>query len=104
MWLLERCGRHQAKHQAPHGICSGVDLDDGYHTLPAKVRYEGNKIGYITLTEGKYHQIKRMFAAVGNKITYLERVSFGGVVLDESLERGEYRYLTEEEVKLLTNT
>ena len=83
---------------------SGVDLDDGYHTLPAKVRYEGEKTGYITLTEGKYHQIKRMFAAVGNKITYLERVSFGGVILDESLERGEYRYLTEEEVRLLTNT
>lgn len=80
---------------------SGVDLDDGYHTLPAKVRYEGNKIGYITLTEGKYHQIKRMFVAVGNKITYLERVSFGGVVLDESLERGEYRYLNEDEKKLL---
>ena len=83
---------------------SGVDLDDGYHTLPAKVKYEGGMKGYITLTEGKYHQIKRMLAAVGNKITYLERVSFGGVVLDESLERGEYRYLTEEEVKLLTNT
>ena len=80
---------------------NGVDLDDGYHTLPAKVRYEGEKTGYITLTEGKYHQIKRMFAAVGNKITYLERVSFGGVILDESLERGEYRYLTEDEKKLL---
>ena len=80
-----------------------ITLADGYECKPARLVCNADRCGgVITLTEGKYHQIKRMLAAVGNKITYLERVSFGGVVLDESLERGEYRYLTDEEVRLLT--
>jgi 16S rRNA pseudouridine516 synthase len=57
--------------------------------------------GIIVLTEGKYHQIKRMFEAVGNKIETLERVTFGPLSLDSNLERGEWRYLTEDEVTLL---
>jgi 16S rRNA pseudouridine516 synthase len=57
--------------------------------------------GEITLTEGKYHQIKRMLEAVDNKIIYLERISFAGVELDRSLERGQWRYLTNEEENLL---
>ena len=57
--------------------------------------------GVITLTEGKYHQIKRMLEALDNKITYLERISFGELALDGSLARGEWRYLTEEEIAQL---
>ncbi len=77
----------------------GVTLDDGYVTLPAKIELDADGCGgYITLTEGKYHQIKRMLAALDNKITYLERVTFGPLVLDEALERGEWRYLTDNEV------
>jgi 16S rRNA pseudouridine516 synthase len=53
--------------------------------------------GYITLTEGKYHQIKLMAEAVHNQITFLERVSFGPVALDTNLSRGEWRHLTPEE-------
>ena len=74
----------------------GVDIG-GYFTKPCSVKLTGDKQGEITLTEGKYHQIKRMLEAVDNKITYLERISFGGILLDTSLERGQWRYLTPEE-------
>ena len=78
----------------------GIDIG-GYVTKPCKIAMSGECDGEITLTEGKYHQIKRMLEAVENKITYLERISFGGVALDTSLERGEWRYLTSEEENLL---
>ena len=74
----------------------GVDIG-GYFTAPCKVEMIDEKNGYITLTEGKYHQIKLMAEAVHNQITYLERVTFGPIALDESLERGQWRYLNEEE-------
>ena len=82
----------------------GVTLGDGYECKSADiVMDEARTSGYITLTEGKYHQIKRMVASTGNKVTRLERISFGGVELDSSLERGEWRYLTDEEIKKLTD-
>jgi len=56
---------------------------------------------YVTISEGKFHQVKRMFEAVGKNVLYLKRVQMGGLKLDESLELGEYRELTEEEVDLL---
>ena len=74
----------------------GVDIG-GYLTKPCKVTLTGENEGEITLTEGKYHQIKRMLEAVDNKITYLERISFGDIKLDTSLCRGEWRYLTPKE-------
>lgn len=55
----------------------------------------------ITIYEGKYHQVKRMFEAVGNKVIYLKRLSMGELVLDEGLKEGEYRELTENEIKQL---
>ena len=79
---------------------AGVDIG-GYMTAPCTVEMIDEKNGYITLTEGKYHQIKLMAEAVHNQITYLERVTFGPIFLDESLERGQWRYLTEEEEKAL---
>ncbi len=75
---------------------AGIDIG-GYVTKPCKITLSSDTEGEITLTEGKYHQIKRMLEAVDNKITYLERISFAGVALDTSLERGEWRYLTDEE-------
>lgn len=75
---------------------SGVDIG-GYVTAPCNVEMTDEKEGYITLTEGKYHQIKLMAEAVHNQITYLERVTFGPIKLDEKLERGEWRHLTEDE-------
>ena len=74
----------------------GVDIG-GYFTAPCKVEMIDDRNGYITLTEGKYHQIKLMAEAVHNQITYLERVTFGPISLDESLERGQWRYLNKEE-------
>lgn len=79
----------------------GVTLDGGYTTLPCKIRLENERRGVITLCEGKYHQIKRMFETTGNKITYLERISFAGIALDARLSRGEWRYLDEEETEKL---
>ncbi len=81
---------------------NGLVLDDGYETKPAKIQLEGNgNVGLITLVEGKYHQIKRMLKAIDNKIIYLERISFGPITLDATLKRGDWRYLTEQEVALL---
>ena len=78
---------------------AGVHIEGGYLTKPAKVALdEGAESGIITICEGKYHQIKQMLEAVSNKITYLERVSFGPLKLDECLARGEWRFLTEEEI------
>ena len=80
----------------------GLVLEDGYETKPASIVLEGNgDEGYITLVEGKYHQIKRMLEALDNKITYLERISFGPLTLDPTLDRGEWRYLTEDEITAL---
>ncbi|MBQ2385280.1 MAG: rRNA pseudouridine synthase [Clostridia bacterium] len=80
----------------------GLTLEDGYVTLPASIELDGDGMGgIITLTEGKYHQIKRMLSALDNKITYLERLTFGPLTLDSSLKRGEWRYLTEDEIAAL---
>lgn len=76
----------------------GVDIG-GYVTAPCHIELTAPTEGKITIHEGKYHQIKLMLDAVGNKITYLERITFGPLSLDVTLERGMYRYLTEEEIK-----
>ena len=80
---------------------AGVDIG-GYVTKPCRVELTGEREGTITITEGKYHQIKLMMEVVHNQVTYLERVTFGPLVLDASLARGEWRYLTDEEIALLT--
>lgn len=80
---------------------SGVDIG-GYVTAPCRVERVGEREGNITLTEGKYHQIKLMMEAVHNQVTYLERVSFGPLVLDPALERGQWRYLDADEIAALT--
>ncbi len=79
---------------------AGVTLEDGYVTKPAKIELKADGFeGIITLHEGKYHQIKRMLEALDNKIIYLERISFAGFTLEETgLERGEWRYLNENEI------
>ena len=79
---------------------SGVDIG-GYITAPCTVVLDGEREGKITLTEGKYHQIKLMMEAVHNQITYLERVSFGPLTLDPALDRGQWRYLDDREIALL---
>ena len=82
-------------------LCKGVDIGEKSSTQPAKVTLTSNRSGEISVTEGKFHQIKRMFQAVCNKITYLERIRFADIPLDTTLARGEWRELTEEETKIL---
>ncbi|MCA1319946.1 pseudouridine synthase [Bacillus tianshenii] len=82
----------------------GVTLDDGYETLPAelKILSAGPQSEIeVTIVEGKFHQVKRMFQAVGKTVTYLKRLSMGPLELDPDLELGEYRELTDEELELL---
>ena len=81
---------------------SGVDLGD-FTTAPAKLDMASPKEGTISITEGKFHQIKRMLANVGSGIEYLERITFGPLKLDETLGRGECRELTPEEISTLTS-
>lgn len=85
---------------AARRLCEGVDIG-GYVTKTSRVDMEGGEAGYITLTEGKFHQIKRMFEAVGSNITYLKRVEFGTIKLDEGLSEGQWRELTPEETDML---
>lgn len=77
----------------------GVQLNsEPQPCLPAEVEVISETEVIITISEGKYHQVKRMFAAVGNLVIELHREQIGGIVLDETLELGEWRYLTNEEV------
>lgn len=82
----------------------GVVLDDGYLTKPGELHIlksgESSDIE-LTISEGKFHQVKRMFQAVGKRVVYLKRMSMGPLELDETLELGEYRELTDEEVQML---
>lgn len=84
----------------------GVVLEDGYHTKPGILTIlKSDKESEIELviTEGKFHQVKRMFESVGKTVTYLKRIEMGPLLLDETLELGEYRELTVEELDLLMN-
>ncbi len=84
-------------------IEGGIDIGDDKPCLPCEIeKIESDKV-FITIREGRFHQVKRMFAAVGFMVTYLKRISMGVVTLDESLKPGEYRRLTDEEVQSLTN-
>lgn len=78
----------------------GVFIGDGYTTKPAILEYDGST-AFVTISEGKFHQVKRMFSAVGKEVTYLKRIQMGALELDEGLELGEYRELTPEEIDLL---
>ncbi|KQL37700.1 pseudouridine synthase [Bacillus sp. FJAT-25509] len=82
----------------------GVTLEDGYLTKPGYLTIlesgEESEIELVIM-EGKFHQVKRMFEAVGKKVTYLKRLEMGPLKLDEDLELGEYRELTDEEIDLL---
>ncbi len=79
----------------------GVDIGD-CRTKPCRITMESELTGEISITEGKYHQIKRMMEAVGNKIVALERVAFGPLSLDPGLPRGSWRELTPREITALT--
>ncbi len=86
-------------------VAEGITLGDGTECLPAKVRVieDGeNPLIEIKICEGKYHQIKRMFAAVGNAVIELKRVRMGNLPIDETLAPGECKILSEDEVNLIS--
>lgn len=81
----------------------GLFLGD-FTSMPAKLEIieagEESK-AIVVIKEGKYHQVKRMFEEVGKTVTYLKRIKMGGLELDEALELGEYKELSEEDLELL---
>lgn len=90
--------------QDQEAFLAGVDIGEEKQTLPAKLKIiKSEEISEIELTiqEGKFHQVKRMFEAVGKEVIYLKRLSMGNLVLDVTLAPGEYRQLTQEEVRSL---
>ncbi|MBC2287126.1 pseudouridine synthase [Listeria farberi] len=84
-------------------FATGIELDDGYTCKPARLEIITPNEIKVTIQEGKFHQVKRMFAARGKTVSYLKRISMGNLQLDESLELGEYRPLTENELLILQN-
>lgn len=102
IYYAEISGKVTEEHRIQ--FLKGLDIGEKKPTLPARLEIlesrERSKVR-ITVHEGKYHQIKRMFDAVGCKVVYLKRLSMGTLVLDPSLKAGEYRNLTEEEIKSL---
>ncbi|TGL41001.1 pseudouridine synthase [Leptospira perdikensis] len=83
---------------------SGVVLDDGYRTLPARLAIPDphqKKIVTVWLKEGKYRQIRRMFQSLGKEVTYLKRMKMGNLTLDPTLSLGSYRELSADEEILL---
>lgn len=94
----------QVKEEHIALFAEGLDIGDEKPTLPAKLEIlssgETSEI-LLTITEGRFHQVKRMLEAVGCRVTYLKRLSMGGLSLDEALAPGEYRRLSAEEMKRL---
>lgn len=84
----------------------GITLDDGYLCKSSTLEIiESNSISkcYVTISEGKYHQVKRMFESINKKVIYLKRITFGNISLDPNLKLGEYRKLTEKEIEKLNS-
>lgn len=82
----------------------GVEIDDGYKCMPSKLEIlkSGDESEILlTIHEGKFHQVKRMFLAIDTKVIFLKRVKIGSLNLDENLEQGEYKKLSDEEVLLI---
>ncbi|HEY9061165.1 MAG TPA: pseudouridine synthase [Pseudobacteroides sp.] len=88
-------------------FAEGITIDDGYKTMPALLDIIRSGITSeieLTIVEGKFHQVKRMFEAIGKEVRFLKRIEMGGVLLDESLKPGECRELTKEELETLRNS
>lgn len=86
--------------EAVHMLEAGVNIGD-YVTMPAKIFKENDFECRITICEGKFHQVKRMFESVENKVIFLKRLSFASLQLDKKLQPGDFRPLTEDEVNII---
>ena len=97
-YLAEVDGTLDERHVA--AFAEGLHLSD-FDAQPAKLEILGPQVGRVTVHEGKFHQVKRMFSAVGCEVTKLHRETFGSLVLDPSLPEGEWRELTADELSAL---
>ncbi|WP_448554546.1 16S rRNA pseudouridine(516) synthase RsuA [Thalassotalea montiporae] len=96
VWLAE-----PVTDEVAEKFAEGVQLNgENQLTLPAKLEMIDEREVLLTIVEGKYHQVKRMFAAVGNHVEALHRERIGGITLDDDLMLGEWRYLTDQEIAL----
>ena len=95
---------HDASAEDVRAFANGLDIGDDKLTLPAQLEISceehANEV-LVTLHEGRYHQVKRMLAAVGKPVVYLKRLQMGSLVLDPRLALGEYRELTGQELEAL---
>ena len=90
--------KHSVLSEYSRAFEDGVMLDDGYKCKSAKFIQNGDNTCYLKISEGKFHQIKRMFAVLGNEVTALSRVAMGDLKLDPKLALGEYKYLSDADV------
>lgn len=90
---------HSLSEDDINRLCEGVDIGDDEPTLPARVKTSNGTDIFLTIHEGRFHQVKRMLEAVENKVTKLKRVSFGPLDLPGDLKEGEWRELTEDEIQ-----
>ncbi len=81
----------------------GIILEDDYKCLPASIELLNDNKAYVTISEGKFHQVKRMINMCNGEVTYLKRIKFGPLELDNSLKEGEYRFLSNLELDSLKN-
>ena len=79
----------------------GIVIDFDVKTKSARYEIVDNTHCLLTIAEGKYHQVKKMFLSCGYKVVSLKRISFGNIVLDDTLKEGQYRFLTKDEIKCL---
>lgn len=82
-------------------FAAGLTLEDGLHCLPARLWFGEGADAYVAVREGKFHQVRRMFAARGRQVLYLRRIRIGGLELDAALAPGEARELTSAELALV---
>jgi 16S rRNA pseudouridine516 synthase len=80
----------------------GITLGDGYKCMSASLNILDNREIELTIYEGKFHQVKRMFKALNNEVVYLKRIKMNNLSLDPKLELGEYKELSIDELKLLS--
>ena len=93
--------REKLTDEVKNKLEQGVDIGDEKPTMPARVEVLSDKQIYLTIREGRFHQVKRMLQAVDNEVLALKRVSFGALSLDEALRPGECRELTSDEISAL---
>ncbi|RIM66909.1 16S rRNA pseudouridine(516) synthase, partial [Staphylococcus arlettae] len=80
---------------------TGIELHDGLAKPATLVKAQEERKSFVTITEGRYHQVKRMFHAINNEVLALKRISIGDLQLDEQLAVGEYRHLKEQDFEQL---